>query len=306
MNEIRIEDLQSLKHAKTFKNIEQINKGWSNDKKYIIETTENIKLLLRVSDIKYLEQKKKECQVIDQISKLNINTPKFIDLQVKDDKVLQLLTFIEGLDAEESIALLSVEDQYRLGIEAGKILKNIHSVKIIENNSNLVILKNRIIERTNSYKKSKYYGIEDNLAINYIIENIDLIDNAKVVLCHGDYHLGNMVINNKKIGIIDFNRFDYEDRYREFAPMFVFSREYSLDFINGQLDGYFDNNISDDFWKRIKVYLAYVSLYSVLWAEAFGQEEIAGMIRRKQMIYNDFDYFKLEKPLWYLRYQKKF
>lgn len=44
--------------SKAFKNIEPINKGWSNDTKYFVETFENQKCLLRVSDISEYQTKK--------------------------------------------------------------------------------------------------------------------------------------------------------------------------------------------------------------------------------------------------------
>jgi len=35
--------------------------------------------------------------------------------------------------------------------------------------------------------------------------------------CHGDYHLGNMIVDkDREINIIDFNRWGYDDPYEEF------------------------------------------------------------------------------------------
>ena len=33
---------------------------------------------------------------------------------------------------------------------------------------------------------------------------------------HGDYHIGNMMIENNKIVIIDFDRYDFGDPWEEF------------------------------------------------------------------------------------------
>jgi aminoglycoside phosphotransferase (APT) family kinase protein len=108
-----------------------------------------------------------------------------------------------------------------------------------------------------------------------------------------------MIIHNNQLGIIDFNRFDYEDSYREFIPMCVFSREVSIDFCKGQLKGYFKTGIPEDFWPRVKLYLAYTALYSVLWAESFSLNEVNQMIQRKKVIFADFNHFSLTEPKWF-------
>ena len=63
--------------SKAFKNIEPINKGWSNDTKYFVETFENQKCLLRVSDISEYQTKKQEFE--------NINMSLPIDFGVCDN-----------------------------------------------------------------------------------------------------------------------------------------------------------------------------------------------------------------------------
>ena len=158
--------------------------------------------------------------------------------------------------------------------------------------------KERIIERTKAYENSRYYSYEDQGLIKYIKENIEILDSAKIALCHGDYHLGNMIINNNNIYIIDFNRFNYEDIYKDFIPMCVFSREESIEFAKGQLNGYFECYIPADFWKRLKLFLAYLSLYSILWAENFSNKEVEAMIKRKKMVYNDFRESSFDSPCW--------
>jgi len=43
--------MQDIKSYYEFTKIEPVNKGWSSDKKYYIETADDRKLLLRVADI---------------------------------------------------------------------------------------------------------------------------------------------------------------------------------------------------------------------------------------------------------------
>lgn len=43
--------MEEIKNYETFKTIEKINKGWSNDKKYFVETCFGEQLLLRIADV---------------------------------------------------------------------------------------------------------------------------------------------------------------------------------------------------------------------------------------------------------------
>lgn len=292
-------DIKILKNADLFEKIEPLNKGWSEDEKYIIYTKESEKLLLKISDKSKFDEKVRESQIIKRISKVCNNTPKFIDLKISGKKVLQLYTFLEGNDALEDIKNYSKEEQFNLGVEAGKTLKKIHlSEKIIDAKGYIDKQKEKIIDRTKAYENSKYYSENDEGLIRYIKGNIESLNSAEISLCHGDYHLGNMIINNERIYIIDFNRFNYEDIYKDFIPMCVFTRDESIEFAKGQLKGYFNDNIPVEFWRRIKLFLAYSSFYSILWAEGISKEEVTAMIRRKNMVYSDFIESPLESPKW--------
>jgi serine/threonine-protein kinase len=46
-----------IQNHRDFTKIEPINKGWSSDKKYYIETIKGEKLLLRISDISEYDKK---------------------------------------------------------------------------------------------------------------------------------------------------------------------------------------------------------------------------------------------------------
>ena len=56
--------------SKDWKNITLISKGWSSDKKYLVETANGEFQLLRISDIEEYETKKKEYEIIAKYSQL--------------------------------------------------------------------------------------------------------------------------------------------------------------------------------------------------------------------------------------------
>jgi len=127
--------MTDIKNYNTFVKIEPINKGWSSDKKYYIETKNGEKLLLRVADISEYERKKNEFEVIKRISKLGINMSQPIDFGVCDNgqNVYQLLTWCDGEEATIILPTLSEAEQYTMGFKAGKILKKIHTIESYQN-----------------------------------------------------------------------------------------------------------------------------------------------------------------------------
>ena len=62
----------NIQIVKDAANIEEISKGFSPDKKYIITTIEDEKYLLRTGDIKEFERKKIEFQILNEMQKRNV------------------------------------------------------------------------------------------------------------------------------------------------------------------------------------------------------------------------------------------
>jgi len=69
----------------TFVKIEPIAKGESNDKKYLIETANRSKLLLRISDINNADIKKAEYAMLERVATLGIPISQPIDFGVCND-----------------------------------------------------------------------------------------------------------------------------------------------------------------------------------------------------------------------------
>ena len=101
------------------------------------------------------------------------------------------------------------------------------------------------------------------------------------------------------IGVIDFNRWEVGDPWEEFYKLQSFGKEVSVPYCVGQINAYFNGDPPEDFWRVLAVYVAWSSLFSIKWAEQFGSEEIAGMVRRCKAAFADFDDFRRVVPCWY-------
>lgn len=292
-----------ISNSSTWLSCEKIAKGWSSDEKYIIETNNGQKLLLRISDISNYEGKKKEFEIVQKYSKLGFAMSSPVDFGICNEgkNCYMLLTYVEGRDLEEALPNLTEKEQYLLGREAGKILRKIHSIPIDESDIPKETKQKKKLWQLSKYEDSPNLRVEnDETAIEFVKNNIDLIWKEQPVYQHGDFHPGNLIyMNDGKIGVIDFNRWEVGDPYEEFYKLESFGIEVSIPYSIGQIDAYFDDEIPTDFWGALAVYCAHAALFSIKWAEQFGQDDIDGMVERCHRAFKNYDNFNLIVPKWY-------
>ena len=293
----------NINGSSTWLSVEKITKGWSSDEKYKIETADGQTLLLRISDISAYDYKKKEYEIVEKYSKLGFAMSQPLDFGVCNEgkNCYMLLSFVEGKDLEEALPELSEKEQYLLGREAGKILKKIHSIHVDECDIPTQTKRERKLYQLSRYEDSPYLRVtDDEIAIDYVKNNIDLIWKENPVYQHGDFHPGNLIyMSDGQIGVIDFNRWEVGDPYEEFYKLESFGIEVSVLYSIGQIDAYFDGEIPRDFWGALAVYCAWSALFSIKWAEQFGQNDIDGMVERCHRAMKNYDDFNSIVPKWY-------
>ena len=281
------------------KKYEELKLGWSKDEKLILIDKNNNKYILRISDKSLYDKRYRQYKLLKEVSKFNINCPKPMDFGELDDKLYMLLTYLEGNRAEEEIIKYSNTEQYNLGLEAGKILKIIHSY---DKESDTLTwwekYEPKSIRKINTYLDSELKHNDYEFLINYYKENIHLMENRPQILTHGDYHLGNMLIHKNHIVVIDFDKMNFADPYDEFKPYCwnVLRSEY---FETGLINGYFDNKIPEDFFKMLKFYTIESLISHLPWAMTFGEEEVKTAYMIYDKVIEWYDNFKLEIPTWY-------
>ncbi len=292
-----------IKSSENWASVEPLNKGWSTDKKYYIVTKEGEHQILRVADMDAYDAKKKEYEIIEKYSKLGFRMSMPLEFGVCNDKqnVYMLLTWLDGRDLETVLPELTEKEQYLLGRRAGEILKSIHSVKLDDADIPTKTKQEKKLLQLARYEESNLRLPNDETAVRYVKENIDRIWQVPPVYLHGDYHPGNLIyLEDGSIGAIDFNRWEVGDPYEEFYKLESFGTECSIPYCVGQIDAYFDDEVPQDFWTANAVYVAHASLYSIKWAEKFGQQDIDGMVIRAKRAFENFEDFRIKIPHWYI------
>lgn len=277
-----------------------IYKGYSEDKKYCITAEDHHQYLMRISPITQKEQKLKEFEIMKRLSELKIPMCLPIETGLCEDGFYSIYSWIDGTDAELILPDLSYNEQFSTGLEAGKILKKIHEFPAPLNTENWDIYFNRKIDRKiKMYEDCDLKYKNGQLFIDYIQAHRFLLKNRPNTFQHGDYHIGNMMIDRcKKLIIIDFNRFSFGDPWEEFNRI-VWCAQKSPAFAKGMIDGYFDFAVPEEFWKLLALYISSNTLGSLPWAIPFGQKQVEIMMQQAEEVLEWFDYFKEIIPCWY-------
>lgn len=280
---------------------EPINKGWSCDKKYCVTADDGVKYLLRVTPEEKSANRADMFRMQQQVATLGVSMCKPVEFGKCDEGVYTVQTWVDGKDAEEIIPYLADSEQYAFGLKAGRILKVIHSIPAPENQPDWEPRFNAKMDRKiKMYNESpiKFDGAEDIIA--YIESNRHLLANRPQTFQHGDYHIGNMMIEKNKIVIIDFDRYDFGDPWEEFNRI-VWCAQASPIFASGIINGYFDNEVPLEFWKLLALYISSNMLSSIPWAIPFGESEVHTMLNQAKDVLSWYKNMQKPVPTWYVK-----
>ena len=279
---------------------EPIAKGWSEDKKYRVTLVDGAHYLLRITPPARHESRKTLFAMLKQVDALNIPMCRPIEFGTCECGVYSLQTWIDGEDAEETIPLLPETEQYALGLTAGELLRNIHTIPAPAGQEDWAT---RFTRKTNmkiqKYRECGLHFDGDTEIIDYIEKNRGLLEGRPQSFQHGDYHIGNMMLEKGNLVVIDFDRFDFGDPWEEFNRI-VWCAEKSPRFATGMVNGYFGGRPPTRFWDLLAFYIGSNTLSSIYWAIPFGQKEIDTMMEQAQKVLAWFDGMKKSIPTWYL------
>lgn len=275
-------------------------KGWSGDKKTILQAEDGSKYLLRLSDISMRDQKKAQFDRLKPLENMNLYCSRPIEWgTIGNESVYMLLTYLEGTDATEAVSRMEEKEAYLLGMEAGRTLRRLHQIAVPAQPLSWWARYQEKASRKIAalLRCGRRLPMQEEL-IAYYEDHLYLMKDRPLVFTHGDYHLGNMVVRDGHIGIIDFDKSNFSDPYDEFKP-FCWNVVCSAHFETGLINGYFDNRVPDDFFPILKFYTAESLISHLPWAITFGPEEVrtAQEIASHQMRW--YDHFTREIPTWY-------
>ncbi|MBQ6020005.1 MAG: phosphotransferase [Clostridia bacterium] len=280
-----------------------IDKGWSCDRKYRVTAADGTDYLLRVTPPEKAASRADCFRMQKAVAALGVPMCLPVEYGECEDGVYILQSWIDGLDAEDAIPTLPERERYAYGLDAGKILQRIHSIPAPEDLPAWETRFNAKIDRKiKMYSECPVKFEGDAAILEYVENNRGLLKNRPQSFQHGDYHIGNMMIDrNGVLTVVDFDRFDFGDPWEEFNRI-VWCAQRSPAFASGMVDGYFENGVPPEFWALLAVYICSNTLSSLPWAIPFGEKEIQTMLNQTKDILDWYDGMRTVVPGWY---QKK-
>lgn len=270
-----------------------ITKGFSSDEKYVA-LKDNEQVLVRLFDNKFQEKKQQEFELLCKLEQLGANTIRAIEI----GDGYMVTSFIDGDDAEEVIASLSIEEQYAVGRDASRDLRKIHSISSASNEwyDYQLAKYERYVKRYNEYGLKVPH---DTQIIRFIEQRLPLMKDRPNVLQHDDFHLSNLIISHHKYaGAIDFGRFDWGDPVFDFIKLGMFSSEKSIPFAVGLIEGYYNGEPPELFWELYAMYLAMNVFAGIVWGYR-PNENSNNMLRHVTRFIDDHEGFTTSIPKWY-------
>ena len=284
-----------------------IDKGWSGDRKFCAVIADGSKYLLRISNPDRLERKRWEFEQMQTVAKLGVSVCLPVEFGTCEEGVYSIQSWIDGEDAESLVMSMDPDSQYRYGLEAGQILAKLHGISAPSDAPDWETRFNAKIDRKIAMYENCELKYENGDAfLKYLAQNRHLLTGRPQSYQHGDYHIGNMMIDeNGKLIVIDFEKQDFGDPWEEFNRI-VWSAQAAPDFASGMVDGYFGGEIPMEFWKLLALYICSNTLGSLPWAIPFGEQEIQVMRRQAREVLQWYDGMRCVVPAWYRKKRSGF
>jgi aminoglycoside phosphotransferase (APT) family kinase protein len=300
-----------------FTRANKIDRGYSFEDKYLLEGGDGRKFMLRITRLARKEdagRKEEEFRLINEARRYCSLVPKthYFGVSGDDGLCYLILDYICGADGEEALPGLSRKEQYELGLDAGRELRNLHGM-------NAPHFDHPWHERY-SAKYARKCAIFDEMKVNpgiidlkrisrFISGNSCHLECRRESFLHDDFHPANLIIGDGRLkGIIDFARYDWGDPVHDFVKLAYFSSDVSIPFAVGQIDGYNDGDVPGEFWKKYSLYSAMTIIPDIVWSfwysrEKGSPEQVERMWKRVNRVYLDHDGFSSGIPRWYLEFE---
>ena len=262
---------------------EPITKGWSEDKKYCVTTTDDTKYLLRISPISRHETRKSLFDMLERVAALDIPMCKPVEFGTCDNGVYSIQSWIDGEDLGDILPRLSDTEKYALGVKAGEILRKIHTICVPDMQSERPewgeYFDHTIDERVQKYHECGLRFENDEKVLAYLEQNRNLIENRPRCFQHGDYFISNMMLENGELKIIDFERLYFGDPWEDFIFVMSGAAE-NPHFTTGQFRGYFNGEPPLEFFKTYAFYIYSSFLPGIYELSPSETDEINKMLKQ--------------------------
>lgn len=276
--------------------IGKLNSGASSVEKYKVYKNGKY-YLLRLFDARFMNGRYRALQNMEILYKNDISVPKVYEKGILNNKNgYAILDWIEGISVEQVLTNPELETQY------GKLVSNellkIHDIIVEEK----VKVYDKYIESF-SKKINKIINLEIEpmyikLIRDYVEENIIILKQlSRNCIIHGDFHPGNIIINNNKIVFIDLDVCKISHPWEDLT-----SNACNMEFPNfysSVITNYFNRDIPKEFWKVYNLYGCLYTLDYILYTLRIDTKTLENGKETMKTFLNFTDNFQRDVPKWF-------
>lgn len=287
-----------------FTRLEEIHSGWSGDQKYHAWDSSGREVFLRVCPIEKETHLHQARDLQQRAWEAGLPVCQPLGFQRQDSQVCIWESWCNGENARQALPHFSLKEQHRLGLEAGKALAKLHQLPTLESFPPWEqVCQANMRRKVRGYLACPIHYEKGELLIAFVESHLDLLKGRTTRWLHGDYHDSNMLVADGHLIIIDFDRCNPGDPWKEFSRL-PWCAQISPLFASGMLQGYFNGDPPEDFWQLLALYIASNCLSALPWALPFGEGEIATMKQQAAEVLDWYDGMRRIIPSWYQAWQE--
>jgi len=296
--------IKNIPHFNEWKELEELTGGNSKECKYRLIDAKGQACILRVSQVDRFHLKHQEYANLVRLEPFNLSIPKPLQFGLCNNgsHLYMLLSWIEGTTVSSLLPTMTEIEQFDVGTRCGATLRELHQLSLVRSSMDWS-QRYREIEQDIllKYAQSPIRLHNESLGFSYLESHRSLLQNRPFVIKHGDYHAANLIVTpNNDIGIIDFDRCMISDPYEEFAIL-VWTAEHHPAYARGQIAGYFQNRIPDDFYPLLAYYITVYAFEHVSWALGYGKHSEDTIQKTAEGILDLYDGYRCLLPKWYTK-----
>lgn len=252
--------------------------------------------MLRLYDIRFMDSRYRAFNNIRILNDKGIAVPEIYDFgQFSDNKHgYAVVDWIDGVSLDN----LLIDDS--LIIKYGKIVaEELLKMHNIDTNEKTDIYDKFINSFNKKINKLKNLGIDYTSSVleSFVLDNIKYLKELDTSIIHGDFHLGNIIVNDDRICFIDLDVCK-----NDFAWIDLSTNACNLDypkFYTTLINEYFNNSIPDNFWIIYNLYGSLYCLDYILYCNRMDNKTLEdGVTVVNKFLYYS-DEFSSLKPRWF-------
>ena len=278
-----------------YKIIKKFPLGSSSVQKYIVEKDNKI-FLLRLYDIRFIDGRYRVFNNIRILHDNGIAVPEIYDFGALSDNKhgYAVMDWIDGVSLDNLLFDDSLINKY------GKIVaEELFKMHNIDTKEKIDIYDKFVKSFNKKINKLKNLGIDYTSSVleSFVLDNSKVLKELDTSIIHGDFHPGNIVVNDDRICFIDLDVCK-----NDFAWVDLSTNACNLNypkFYTALINEYFDNNIPDDFWLIYNLYGSLYCLDYILYCSRMDNKtlEDGTTVLKKFLDYSDE--FSSLKPKWF-------